>query len=141
MQPHEIPTHLGVEDRAFLGLTMRQLMTAAVSLALAYGAATELPLPGPERLMAAGLGLMAGMLLTLWQPAGRPVDVWAFILLRYWATPRVAVWRPRPIEAADDEQHVIPTPSVRLPHPTWQSAATAGPSDLPQTAAEQRAWR
>jgi len=27
---HEIPTHLNVEDKAFAGLTMRQLMTVAV---------------------------------------------------------------------------------------------------------------
>ena len=32
MNRHEIPTHLNVEDKAFAGLTMRQLMTAAVGL-------------------------------------------------------------------------------------------------------------
>ena len=45
MQQHEIPTHLDVEDRAILGLTMRQLMTAAVGAALAYSAASQLALP------------------------------------------------------------------------------------------------
>jgi hypothetical protein len=35
---HEIPTHLNVGDKAFVGLTMRQLMTVAVGLGLSYGA-------------------------------------------------------------------------------------------------------
>jgi hypothetical protein len=41
MDRHEIPTHLNVEDKAFAGLTMRQLMTVAIGLAVAYGAASE----------------------------------------------------------------------------------------------------
>ena len=45
MDRHEIPTHLNVEDKAFAGLTMRQLMTAAVGLGLAYGAVSEPPFP------------------------------------------------------------------------------------------------
>jgi hypothetical protein len=36
MNGNEIPTHLNVEDKAFAGLTMRQLMTAAVGLGPAY---------------------------------------------------------------------------------------------------------
>jgi hypothetical protein len=30
MQRHEVPTHLNVEDKAFAGLTMRQLMVAVI---------------------------------------------------------------------------------------------------------------
>jgi hypothetical protein len=41
MQQHEIPTHLDVEDKALVGLTMRQLLMAAVAVALAYGAADQ----------------------------------------------------------------------------------------------------
>lgn len=49
MNRHEIPTHLNVEDKAVLGLTMRQLMTVAIGLGLglAYGASNQLPLPAP----------------------------------------------------------------------------------------------
>ena len=52
MERHEIPTHLEVADRAFLGLTMRQLLSAAIGLALAYGALSDLPLPFALRLTA-----------------------------------------------------------------------------------------
>jgi hypothetical protein len=95
MDRHEIPTHLNVEDKAFAGLTMRQLMTVAVGLALAYGAASEPPVPFPVRLALAGIVLAGTAVLTLWRPGGRPLEDWAFVLLRYWSVPRVAVWHPR----------------------------------------------
>lgn len=118
MQRHEIPTHLAVEDRAFLGLTMRQLMTAAIGLALAYGALTGLPLPSPIQGIAAGLVTLIAGLLTVWQPAGRPLEVWVFILLRYCVTPRVAVWRPSLL--TEDSVHLDEPPAavVRLPRST-----------------------
>ncbi len=45
VQRHEVPTHLNIEDKAFAGLTMRQLMVAIIGLALAYSALSEAPLP------------------------------------------------------------------------------------------------
>ena len=95
MRRHEIPTHLGVADRAVLGLTMRQLLAAAAGLALAHGAASDLPLPLPVRLCAAALVLAVTLPLVFWRPAGRPLEEWVFVLLRYWAAPRAAVWRSR----------------------------------------------
>ncbi|MCY4639686.1 MAG: PrgI family protein [Chloroflexi bacterium] len=92
---HEIPTHLGVADRAVLGLTMRQLLSAACGLALAYAAAGDLPLPLVLRLGAAALVLAATLPLVFWRPQGRPLEEWAFVLLRYRAAPRAAAWRPR----------------------------------------------
>lgn len=94
MERHEIPTHLEVVDRAFLGLTMRQLLSAAIGLALAFGAVNDLPLPFGARLAVAGVVLLATAVLVLWRPAGRPIEEWAFVLLRYWSLPRVSVWRP-----------------------------------------------
>ncbi len=92
---HEIPTHLGVADRALLGLTMRQLLSAACGLALAYGVLSDLPLPLAARLVLVACVLAATALLVLWRPAGRPLEEWAFVLLRYHAAPRVSVWRRR----------------------------------------------
>ena len=92
---HEIPTHLGVADQAFAGLSMRQLLSAAAGLALAYGAVSDLPLPLIGRLVVTGTVLAGTLLLVLWRPAGRPLEDWLFVLLRYASAPRVAVWRPR----------------------------------------------
>ncbi len=124
MDRHEIPTHLNVEDKAFAGLTMRQLMTAAVGLGLAYAAVSEPPVPLPLRLVAAGLVLAAVALVALWRPAGRPLEDWAFVLLRYWAVPRIAVWRPRevPIQADDTTARY----EVVVPEPVWTEYPPAG---------------
>jgi hypothetical protein len=114
---HEIPTHLNVEDKAFAGLTMRQLMTVAVGLGLAYGASNQLPLPMPAPVAVAAIVLIAVAVFALWRPGGRPMEDWAFILLRYWAIPRVAVWRIR----RPDDRRSVETPGyeVMLPQPGW----------------------
>jgi len=123
MERHEIPTHLNVEDKAFAGLTMRQLMTAAVGLGVAYGAASEPPFPLPLRLIAAGLVLAAVALFALWRPGGRPLEDWAFVLLRYWAVPRIAVWRPREVPVKAD--HTAATCEVVVPEPVWTDRPAA----------------
>jgi hypothetical protein len=136
MQRHEIPTHLSVEDKAVLGLTMRQLLTAAVGLALAYGAAGELPLPLPVRLAVASVVLVVGALVTLWRPAGRSLDVWAFVLLQYTAAARVAVWRPGDRVPANDSEAPAAV-VVQLPVRAM-SAAAAGPGRAERSVAERK---
>ena len=106
-QRHEIPTHLNVADKAFGGLTMRQLLSAAIGLALAYGAASDLPLLLAGRLGVAAVVLVATLFLVLWRPAARPLEDWVFVLLRYWAVPRVAVWRPRERSAPPHATHEV----------------------------------
>lgn len=95
MQRHEVPTHLNIEDKAFAGLTMRQLMVAIIGLGLAYAAMSEAPLPLPFRLGAGAAVLAVTAIVSFWQPAGRSVEDWSFVLLRYVSTPRIVVWRVR----------------------------------------------
>ena len=126
---HEIPTHLNVADRAFGGLTMRQLLSAAIGLALAYGAASDLPLPFAARLGAAAFVVVATLLLVLWRPAGRPLEDWVFVLLRYRATPRIAVWRPREYRELRRVPHEVvlrpPVESTELAELTGKGGAHA----------------
>lgn len=128
MNRHEIPTHLNVEDKAFAGLTMRQLMTAAVGLGMAYGTASELPLPIPVRLVAAGIVLVAVAIVALWRPAGRPMEDWMFVLLRYWATPRIAVWRPR--EASANVEQKTTSYEVVVAEPTDDPRSINGREEM-----------
>jgi len=95
VQRHEVPTHLSIEDKAFAGLTMRQLMVAIIGLALAYSAISEAPLPLVVRLAAGATVLLMTAAISFWQPAGRSLEDWAFVLLRYISIPRVVVWRVR----------------------------------------------
>ena len=113
MQRHEVPTHLNIEDKAFAGLTMRQLMVAIIGLALAYSAMSETPLPLPVRLTAGAVVLLFTAALSLWQPAGRSLEDWAFVLLRYVSVPRIVVWRvrtPRLAETDDANRFEIVLP-------------------------------
>jgi hypothetical protein len=105
VQRHEVPTHLNIEDKAFAGLTMRQLMVAIIGLALAYAAMSEAPFPLAIRLAAGGAILLATAAVLLWRPAGRPLEDWAFVLLQYASVPRIVVWRVRTSreEAIPDE--------------------------------------
>ena len=124
---HEIPTHLQVADQALPGLTMRQLLAAACGLALAYGALSDLPLPLALRLALAALVLLATALVVLWRPAGRPLEEWAFVLLRYHAAPRVSVWRRRECGAPPRAPRVV--------------VLTAPPAGPPPAPAEEGASR
>jgi hypothetical protein len=95
VQRHEVPTHLNIEDKAFAGLTMRQLMVAIIGLALAYAVMSEAPFPLAVRLAAGGVVLLTTAAVSLWRPAGRPLEDWAFVLLQYLSVPRIVVWRVR----------------------------------------------
>ncbi len=74
---------------------MRQLMVAIIGLALAHSAMSEAPLPLAVRLAAGATVLLMTAALSVWQPAGRSLEDWAFVLLRYISIPRVVIWRVR----------------------------------------------
>jgi hypothetical protein len=61
--------------------------------------------------------------VALWRPAGRPFEDWAFVLLRYWAIPRIAVWRIRPSAAATEEDDRL---EVLLPDVGWSASRASG---------------
>ena len=120
MQRHEVPTHLNIEDKAFAGLTMRQLMVVIIGLALAYAAMSELPAPLPVRLGVGAFVLLTTAAFSLWQPGGRSLEDWAFVLLRYVAVPRVVVWRVRTSHLREAEagarfEVVLPAESGQSP--------------------------
>ena len=92
LNPHEIPTHLDTPDRAFFGLTLRQIMVLAVALGGIFGAIDSFGMP--LGLLAAVLCAVAGVAVAFVQPLGRPFEEWMFVMLRYVATPRRATWRP-----------------------------------------------
>jgi hypothetical protein len=95
-QHHEIPTHLNVEDKAFFGLAVRQVMVLTVGLAAGYGLWTGWPYLLP--LLRGGIaaaGLLLAVLLALVRPHGRGLEEWLFVAVHYARTPRASVWRPR----------------------------------------------
>lgn len=92
---HEIPTHLNVEDRAFYGLSIRQVMYLSVGFSGAYGLWNGwLDAPPAVRLGLALVGLLLAAALAFIRPYGRGLEDWGFVALRYLALPKIAVWRP-----------------------------------------------
>lgn len=93
---HEIPTHLNVEDKAILGLTVRQLTVLTVGLSSGYALWSGWPELAVG--VRAGLALTCVLLaaaLALLRPRGRGLEEWAFVALHYLATPKSSTWRPR----------------------------------------------
>ena len=102
MPRHEIPTHLNVEDTVLLGLTARQLGTLMACAALGYRAWVEWPaLPGSVRIGLVAACLLAGLMLALVRPAGRPLEQWALAGMAYVAAPRRTTWSVADPEVAD----------------------------------------
>jgi hypothetical protein len=95
----QVPTHLDVEDRPFAGLTVRQVLCLAVGGAWGYAAWCGWPwLPAPLRLAAALACVALTFALVAVRPGGRGLAGWAAVALRHALAPRVAVWRPDPLE-------------------------------------------
>jgi hypothetical protein len=97
---HKVPTHMSMPDKVIFGLTARQLLILLIGCSASYDLWLQLHALSP----ATALGLMArvGMAvvpalvataLALIAVAGRPLEVWLLVLLRYWQQPQTYVWR------------------------------------------------
>lgn len=93
---HEIPTHLNVEDRAFYGLTIRQVMYLIVGASGGYELWNQWPaLPLLIRGLLVVPPLLLALIFALVRPHGRSLDEWFFVALHHAAVPKVSVWQPR----------------------------------------------
>lgn len=114
--PHEIPTHLGVEDKAFFGLALRPALYLLSGIAASYGLWTsETDLPASFRLGLAVACFAVGVTVAFIQPMGRGLDEWAIVSLRYLATPRRSVWR----------REIVDDPDAQPPEMGWAELTSA----------------
>lgn len=96
-----VPTHLNLEDRAYLGLTARQVVCLGLAAVAGYGLCLQgYPSPGPARIAGFAACLAVGAAFALVRPLDRNLEDWLFIVAHYLLTPRYALWRPRPLAAA-----------------------------------------
>lgn len=99
---HKVPTQLNIEDRAFFGMTLRQVAIVALGGILGYGFFKNLAgLPAVARLGGGAAILLVAVVFALWRPLDRGLEEWAFILAHHWYTPRHTLWHPRPPVAAE----------------------------------------
>lgn len=117
---HEIPTHLNVEDRAFYGLTIRQVMYLTVGGSGSYELWNQWPaLPLVLRALLVAPPLLVALVFALVRPHGRSLDEWLFVAFHYTAVPKVSVWQPP--EPAPDHGRRAPVGWQDLvPQIAWQ---------------------
>ncbi len=89
MRAHEVPTHIGAEDKVLLWFTFPQIVVMIATCALAYGAYRMAPIgPSEVRLgIAVALGLL-GLAAIVGKIGGRSLPLVTADLLRYALGPR-----------------------------------------------------
>ncbi len=96
---HEVPTHLNVEDKAFYGLTARQVMVLIAGASSGYGLWNQWPaVPMALRIGLAVSCLVIASAIAFVRPYGRGLEEWAFVAVHYLTLPKTSVWRPSEID-------------------------------------------
>jgi hypothetical protein len=101
---HQIPTHLQVPDKILSiwgkGITVRQLLILLTGWSVGTQIWVHLarlslisPVGSLLRLVLIGACALLTLVVAFKQIAGRPLEVWLLILLRFWQIPTVWVWR------------------------------------------------
>jgi hypothetical protein len=94
-RPHEVPTHLNVEDKLLFGLTVRQFLYVLVGSSVTYtlweqtsGSVDVI------RVCLASVCVLVTLAFALLRPADRPLEEWLAAALVYLSSPRRSIWRP-----------------------------------------------
>jgi hypothetical protein len=101
---HTVPTRVNAPDKVLtigpVSLTARQFLIVLIGSSIGYNLWHQLhmlsayaPVGQVIRLCIALVPALLAIAFALAQIAGRPLEVWFFVLLRYCCQPRRAVWR------------------------------------------------
>ena len=113
---HIVPTHLQMPDQVLtlwsLGLSARQLLLLLVGCGLGGTLFQHLAILGHSgmpgevlRLLLSLPPFLLALLLAWYQYAGRYLEVWLVVLMRYRLRPKLYLWR----SIRYDEQHLTPS--------------------------------
>jgi len=137
---YELPTHLQVEDVLIAGLTARQVLRLMVGASLAYGFWDQaIGLPPEVRLSVTATLAVAGLLLALGQPGGRPLDQWVLAALLFALLPRRLLWQL----GASEHQEVVgqqPGWAELALRPEWIATAEDETVDVEPTSVGGLRW-
>lgn len=91
---------MSIPDKVVFGLTTRQLLILLIGCSAGYDLWLQLHVLGVSTvaglIVRAGIAVLpaaAALALALLSVAGRPLEVWLLVLVRYWQQPRTYVWR------------------------------------------------
>jgi hypothetical protein len=112
--PHEVPTHLYVEDKIVFGLSVRQFLYMLVGSSATYSLWQQSAALGDVlRVSLVAISVGITLAFALLRPADRPLEEWLAALLVFVAAPKKSVWRVREPHSAD----------WRLAGVSWQELA------------------
>jgi hypothetical protein len=124
---HEVPTHLNVEDKVLLGLTVRQFLYLLVGSSVAYMLWEQSAgLSDIVRIVLCGLCVGITLAFALVRPADRPLEEWLAVALVYATSPRDTTWQPLEPEptrwrpADGGWQELVPSLSWAEDESEWQ---------------------
>jgi hypothetical protein len=116
---HEVPTHLNVEDKVLLGLTVRQFLYLLVGSSASYALWGQLASLGDgPRLAAVTVCLGFTVAFALARPLGRPLEEWVAAGLLYAIVPRRTTWRPSE-PSLEDWRPALASWQELTPDPIW----------------------
>ena len=112
---HTVPTHLNLPDQVLtlwaFTLTARQLLLLLAAGGLAgdcwheLAVVDQVAVVGPSvRVLCTLIPLLVALVVASYRYAGRYLEVWCVVLVRYWVHPRCYVWR----SMRTDEPSLVP---------------------------------
>jgi len=122
---------MNIPDRVVFGLTARQLLILLIGCSAGYNLWLQLHLLASYAVLGvvarAGFALLpaaASLALALLSVAGRPLEVWALVLLRYWQRPRTFVWRS--VRISQQRKRAAFHRPAQPEYPPWSPGKLAG---------------
>ena len=111
MRTHEVPTHVGAEDKVLLWFTFPQIVAMIAVCAISYGAYTILPFGTTEVRMGLAIVLgLVGIAVTVGKVGGRRLPLVAADLLRYGLGPRRYAGSPAQLVRSEPPPPIESTP-------------------------------
>ena len=94
---HTVPTHLNLPDQVLTlwscNLTARQLLLLLVGGGISGDLWHALAVLSAAPVVGQGIRVVLALVIAWYRHAGRYLEVWCLVLLRYHLRPRRAVWR------------------------------------------------
>jgi hypothetical protein len=106
---HKVPIHMSLPDRVVFGLTTRQFLLLLLGCSVGYNFWLHVALFAtfgfPGQIVRVGIalvpvGIVVGVAFI--SVAGRPLEIWFLVLVRYWQRPHLYLWRSVRLQ----QQHV-----------------------------------
>jgi PrgI family protein len=96
----KVPIHMNMPDKVVFGLTARQLLILLIGCSAGYDLYLQLHVLSVYvvagmivRIAIASIPVVIALVLALLSIEGRPLEIWLFVLIRYWQHPQLYVWR------------------------------------------------